>query len=174
MAGPSPDVISPIMGTVLECVDAALTEQDRGVGRSGLVFGTDVVADECCEGYLYVRLVTMYPSGDPFPTQDTRPGNCKPTLMASQLAVGVLRCIPTIEDGGDPPDAAELNEAALGIHADAAIILSALKCCLDPDDVVNLETLVLGAWTPRANLGGCGGGEWALTVGHGACRCQEG
>jgi hypothetical protein len=169
----SPDVISPIMAAVLACGQTALETYDRKVGRAGLVFGDLAVADECCDGYLYVRLVTMYPSGNPFPSQDLRPGNCKPTLMASQLALGIFRCIPTIEDGAELPSAEELNTATLGITADASILLSAMKCCVDPDSIENLERVVLGAWTPKPNLGGCGGGEWALTVGHGTCACPE-
>jgi hypothetical protein len=171
-----PDVIGQIMVAVLACAEQALTAADRPAGRVLIAPGGPPAWDECCDGFLYVRLVTMFPTagGAPFPQQDTRPGNCKPALIASTLALGVLRCASVVSDEGKAPTPEVLTAEALGVTADASILLQAIKCCVaemaqDQDSLV--EQSLLGAWSPAGPDGGCVGGEWQLTVGHGTCGC---
>jgi hypothetical protein len=172
-----PDIIGQIMGEVLTCAEDALHAKDRDCGRVLLVPGALPAWDECCDGFLFVRLITMFPTmgqGVPFPNPDTRPGNCKPVMMASQLGVGVLRCASVIDDNGTAPPAATLTAEALGMTADASILLSAIKCCVADmvdDEESWVEQVVLGSWLPQGPDGGCVGGEWTLTVAHGSCGC---
>lgn len=172
-----PDIIGQIMADVLTCAEEALTAAERPCDRVLLVPGALPAWDECCDGFLYVRLVSMYPTAGqsaPFPNQDTRPGNCKPVMIASQLAIGVLRCAATVDDNGVVPTAATLTAEARGMTADASILLAAIKCCIADmagDSGSLVEQLLLGAWQPLGPDGGCVGGEWTLTVAHGSCGC---
>jgi hypothetical protein len=167
------------MATILECARDKLEHYDRPADRVLLAPGDQPAWDECCDGFLYVRLITMYPTmgqSSPFPGQDTRPGNCKPSMIGSTIGVGVLRCAATQEDGGEAPTADVLTAEALGMTADASILLEAIKCCVAPltdDETSNALVMVLGTWTPRGPDGGCVGGEWTLTIGHGTCPCPE-
>lgn len=172
-----PDIIGQIMVDVLTCASDALTDEGRPVAREILTPGELPAWDECCDGFLYVRLITMYPTAGqsaPFPQQDTRPGNCKPIMMASQLGIGVLRCAAVVDDNGKAPTAATLTTEARGMTKDASIILSAIKCCIAPmvdADGSLVQQVVLGSWLPLGPEGGCTGGEWTLTVAHGTCGC---
>jgi hypothetical protein len=173
-----PDIIGQIMAEVLTCAEDTLSDGRRPCDRVLLVPGELPAWDACCEGFLYVRLITMYPTAggpnSPFPNQDTRPGNCKPTMMASQLGIGVLRCASTIDDNGVAPSAEVLTAEARGMTADASLVLAAIKCCV-ADIVTGTDSLVeqalLGSWFPAGPEGGCAGGEWTLTVAHGTCGC---
>lgn len=170
-----PDIIGEIMAAVLTCAADALKEAGRECGRQLLVPGDVPAWDECCEGFLYVRLITMFPTAGqtaPFPTLDTRPGNCKPNLMGSQLGIGVLRCAAVLDSNGNAPSAEVLTAEARGMTMDASIVLSAIKCCIgdmvETHDLV--EQVLLGSWLPLGPET-CTGGEWTLTVGHGTCGC---
>jgi hypothetical protein len=95
-------------------------------------------------------------------------------MMASVIGLGTLRCASTVDDNGKAPTPAVLTEEALGVTRDASILLEAIKCCVAPmvDDQESLVTqLVIGSWLPAGPDGGCVGGEWQLTVGHGSCGC---
>jgi len=171
----SPDVIGPLMQALLDCAQERLDAHDRSCDRIALTPGSEVAWDECCEGFLYVRLVTMFPTGNPFPQLDQRPGSCKPTMIGSTIAVGVLRCTPTQDSGGGAPPAADLTANTLEVTADASILLEAIKCCLadlTDDQASNAQQIVLGSWTPLGPEGVCVGGEWSITIGHGTCRCE--
>jgi hypothetical protein len=171
-------MIGQIMAEVLTCADDTLADGGRACGRVLLVPGELPAWDECCDGFLYVRLITMYPTAggpnSPFPNQDVRPGNCKPLMMASQLGIGVLRCASTVDDGGRAPTAATLTAEARGMTMDASLVLTAIKCCV-ADMVTSadswVEQALLGSWLPAGPEGGCVGGEWTLTVAHGSCGC---
>lgn len=171
-----PDVIGPLMSAILDCADTQLTANGRECDRVLLAPGVEPAYDECCDGFLYVRLTSMFPSGNPFPQQDTRPGNCKPTLIASTLAIGVLRCAAVVQDGGAVPTAEELTAETLGMTADASILLEAIKCCIVPltdDTTSDAVVATIGTWNPLGPDGGCVGGEWTITIGHGSCGCPE-
>lgn len=167
----APDLIGPIMGTLLTCAQDALNSYSRPVGLVSLVPGGEVAWDNCCDdgGQLYVRLVEMYPSGRPFPNADGQAA-CAPVMLAARLAVGVIRCAHTVDDNGVPPSAAELTADALSMTADASILLEALKCCFPTSDSHIMKSLI-GRWEPKGPSGGCAGGEWAVTVGFGTCNC---
>lgn len=177
MVPESPDIIGPLMQAVLTCAETQLDAHGRGVGRVLLSSGDAPAWDDCCEGQLWVRLITMFPTGNPFPLPDVRAGSCKPTMLGSTLGVGVLRCAAVVDEAGNAPAADTITNEALGATADAMIVLEALKCCvgdLTDDQTSNALAIMLGTWTPLGVEGGCVGGEWTLTLGTGTCGCPEG
>lgn len=168
-----PDLLGPTMGALLDCAEDALIENGRPAALVHLVPGLQVAWDNCCEGegQLWVRVLQVYPTGGPaapFPQQDVGQ-SCGVAHLAAVLGVGVVRCVHTLDDQGDPPTGQEMTGDALGMTADMAILLGAIECCFIAD---RRPTPRVGVWTPQGAQGGCGGGEWQLTVGVSACGCN--
>lgn len=155
---------------LLECARTALEDDGgRAPGLAHLTPGSFPAWDNCCEsgGQLYVRMPTVQPSGNPFPTMFTQP-RCAPPLLAVQYGVGVIRCTPTLDDSGEPPTAEELTASALELWRDAHVLQEAILCCLK--DAPGVQTYVMGAWNAQGAEGGCAGGEWTINVGLPSCE----
>lgn len=166
---PCTDLFADTMQTLLDCAEQALNVCDRSVGRAFLAPGQQVAHDDCCDGQLWVRLISAFPSGRPFPNPDSAQP-CGILLMALQLGLGIVRCAHTVDDNGNAPTPEELTEDTLGGTLDASILLSAIQCCELP--LATDKLIGLGTWTPSGPQGGCVGGEWSLTVGVGNCGCN--
>lgn len=162
------DYVSPAALALLECTRTALEAHERPVARAFFAPGLDVAWDDCCDGQLWVRVVEQYPTSR-FPSRDMSPG-CNPALWAVTLAVGVVRCTPTVDDNATPPNPEALTESAVGISADSAILLEAIRCCF-PGAAPFAAPLLVGNWNPLGPQGGCAGGEWRLTFGYPNCAC---
>lgn len=163
------DLFAPVMASLLDCANVALTDCQRPVGRAQLVVG-EVAHDDCCEGsgQLSVRLIDAFPSGRPFPQADmVQP--CGITVLAARIGVGVVRCAHVLTDDGDPPTPEEITADALGATADASILLSAIQCCDLSGTYTEIERVV--RWVSTGAQGGCLGGEWELLVGLNGCGC---
>lgn len=134
---------------LLAVVAGALSEAGRPAGRSAVVVG-QVAWDDCCEGYLYVGCERLYHSST-FPVEDAGWDPCHVSANAALFVVGLLRCVPTLDDGGTPPSPAALTAASLVVYDDAAVILAALRTqACDPD-----VTMVLAGQTYPGADGGC-------------------
>lgn len=160
------ELIGPLVDDLLACAVAALSADP--VGRAQISPGATVAWDDCCEGQLWVRVVSIHPTGAPYPGQDTRQ-NCGVLLWAANLAVGVLRCAAVVNDQGQAPSPATLTAEAHRMLADEAALSEAVRCCFAPNHEYLKTTL--GAWTPLGPDGGCVGGEWALTISVDVCQC---
>lgn len=176
-----PDLIGPIMASVLECASLALERYDIPTAKNFISAGGEVPWDNCCvaedgsNGQLWVRMVDFHPTG-PFPAQERQITPCTPIMMAAQLGVGVLRCVSTVNDQGQFPSAAEMTADGLAMTMDASTILEALKCCVGPmaeDDESPVLKVGINTWLPLGAQGGCAGGEWTIWVGLGSCRCPD-
>lgn len=172
----SRDPVGPVLEALLDCTLAALCDSGREPGLASLVPGSDVAWDNCCgdkPGQLYVRLMEMYPTAGAgaFPGRDTRP-RCSPNLWGVRVAVGVIRCVHTVDEQGTPPTADEMQGDALNITKDAAAVRDGILCCF-VGNTRNLDGWVLEGWQPQGPRGGCAGGEWVLTLGIATCSCPE-
>jgi hypothetical protein len=158
------------VSTILEeIVAAVLARYDEcavpGFCRTGIV-GGNVAWDDCCdcgagEGQLWARLVEWIP--DPA-IPSTGPTGCdQPTTLI--VGVGALRCVPTLDENGQAPTAAEEAEAAGKINLDAQLIRDAVMCSLPEREWVG--------WAPLGYEGGCGGGEHIFQVPFAGCACDE-
>ena len=140
----------------------------------------DWCASECgndCGGQLHVGLRRLYPSRE-FPRiasdsrgADVRKGACPPMVTAAEFTITLARCTPMVDDQGLPPDCAELNDAALTLHVDAAAIMNALHCCV-PSIVVNGRQVkyVMGEQTFDVQ-GGCQVLKQNVIIQLGGCSC---
>jgi hypothetical protein len=162
------DLISEILEiNILEAVEARFVECEApGFCRSGLV-GGNVAWDDCCEcsadaeGQLWVRLIEWIPDPD---EEEVGWGGCeRPGVM--MVGVGALRCVPTIDEDGNPPTAQEETWAAMKVHRDSQIIRSAVLCSDE-------EATWIG-WVPLGYEGGCGGGEHIFQVSFSGCHCDD-
>ncbi len=166
------DLLRDPLLDLLLCAETALDDCGRPVDLVTIAPGQSVAWDNCCEdgGQLYVRVVEVFPTGGTtaaFPSIDTQQ-QCGVSMLAAQIAVGVIRCAHTIDDDGNPPSAAEMTADALGTTADMTILLDAIQCCFGPQQ----KHFKVSNWTPQGVRGGCVGGEWNLYVAVGPCACQ--
>jgi hypothetical protein len=148
---------------MLDCVCTALTERGQGpTCWCGLWPGADVAWDYCGEcsddgkcGMAYLRPDIAFPySTFPFAEPDT---NCKRPI-GYRFEIGVVRCMPTMNEDGELPSEAEIREATLGLMLDQHALLCAIRECRAPG-LVSLE-----GWTPAGPEGGCVGGAWTIFV----------
>jgi hypothetical protein len=152
---------------LLADTEADLDAVERPVGRSLIVPGIDEAWDDCCNGQLSVRVLSITPSGRPFPSQDL---SACPALYAALIGLTVIRCAATSADDGTPPPAAALTSEALGLLTDMAIMRRALLGLMDEGSKPRgLETVRLSEWFPKGPQGGCVGGEWQAYLGMAPC-----
>jgi len=157
------DVCALLLGRVRD----ALVVCDRDVQTAYVAAGS-VAWDNCC-GQLVVAPERVYRTAR-FPTEGPDENGCYDGLIALDLVVLLLRCVPVIEDDGSVPDDLELGAAYSAILNDAAVIWDVLATVDLPD------------WWERANQGqtfvgaegGCIGVETRITVGvDGELWCAE-
>lgn len=180
-----PDLLGPLMLDLLDCAENSMNAASTPVGRAHLVAGLDAVWDDCCEadadtpgGTLYVRVVETYPTagqGSPYPQRDTSTRSCHPFAWAVQLAVGVVRCTPTVDDNGVAPSPDAITLSALEMTRDRATLETAIRCCFANADgaPTGMEEgkVILFGWLPLGANGGCAGGEWTLYALLNSCAC---
>ena len=122
------------------------------VGSGGIAW------DDCC-GTLVVVPERIYRSTS-FPGEDTNEVICFDGLIAIELSVLLLRCLPVLDERGRAPSQAALDAAYADILGDAAVVYNALTTQF-PEywERTNPSQTFLGA------QGGCIGVETRLIIG---------
>jgi hypothetical protein len=158
--------ITPLLQNLLDVVVAYAAECELPSWcRQGLVAGA-AAWDVCCDcgdgsGQLWVRLVGWEPNPD---DDDVGWGGCEQTTELV-IGVGSLRCVPTLDDNGNPPSAEQEADSATQIQWDADVLRNAVMCSLTERRWVS--------WQPLDNQGGCGGGEHLFRVPFYPCDCTD-
>ena len=163
------DVCALLLGRIRD----ALVLCGRDVQTAYVAAGS-VAWDNCC-GQLVVAPERVYRTAR-FPLEGPDENGCFDGLIALDLVVLLLRCVPVIEDDGSVPDDLELSAAYTGILADAAVIWDVLASTQLPEwwERANENQVYVGA------EGGCIGVETRVTVGVDAelwcaqCAPEEG
>lgn len=153
------------LNTLLDTAAVAVSGCGYPVSRIGVVHG-EVVWDECCEGYLYIR-VMQNTRANPFPQASTAPTTCS-LIPTAQVELGILRCAPVMDDNGVAPSAAEQSEFAQTAIRDKSILYHVLMSHY-PDWAK--FPVVIDKWTPLNIQGGCGGGAWQFYIDVALCPC---
>lgn len=164
--------VRPLWERMLALLDCAVDELDdnaqagNGLGapaHRSVQPGASAVWDDCCDceadescgGQVWVRVARAYPT-DPLPIKVLRNIPC-PDVVGVQVAVGIVRCVSTMDDLGRAPHPDQLIADGHQMVCDMAALLRAAECCIEDD-----EAAVLDQWTPLGASGGCAGGEWTL------------
>jgi hypothetical protein len=174
VTGAECDHITPMLLLLHETVESVFSGSGRpAFCRSGLVHG-EAAWDDCCDcgidrdGQLWVRLVNMAPDPAFALPED---GKCLMPFQAI-VAVGALRCVPTLDENGYPPTAAAEQESTIGINRDAALVRYAVDCVwAELPETYDISYRWEG-WQPVGSEGGCGGGEHMFALVVDACVCQ--
>ena len=145
------DNVGPVLQDILTAAEAALIACSRPVKLVTLSPGSSVAWDDCCDGELWVRLITMTPNI----------ANVSDiTDVTVTAGVGVVRCFNGMDNDARPPTAAEMTADTLGSLTDADALLGALYNFTPKAETRNL-TVTTG--TPLGPQGYCGGFEWTFT-----------
>lgn len=134
--------------------------------------------DICCEGLAYVAIGDTYPSSTSFPDQDIiRQANtaCIPPGWAQDIRMGIIRCVPTGDEQGNPPTNAEWNAAYVQNVYDSAALRKA-ACCLRSWVINGVDfwlgmSAVINRQTQINPQGGCVERNVTLTVQFPNCDC---
>lgn len=84
------------------------------------------------------------------------------SMRAASLAVQVVRCYPTVDDDGNPPDPTVEEEAAHVVYDDADLLWRALIAGADDRSFSQPQGLAFEGWAGLGPDGGLAGG--VLTV----------
>lgn len=154
--------IITMMGAVLEDVAGYLGDRAE---RHVIQPGEEVAWDDCCDGQLAVRLISVNPAPQGAP--GARP--CPPAGWNVTLGVSMVRCVASLKDDGEPPSAEEITQDGIDVVGDMTLIQIAIDCVTRArPEVQRLELL---GWTPLGPAGGCAGGEWRLHMFVPSCAC---
>jgi hypothetical protein len=117
-----------------------------------------VAWDSCC-GLLVAAPERTYRSAQ-FPIAGTTDYQCESAFIVVDVVVLLLRCVPTIDDRGNPPAVSALSAAYAGVLNDAAVIYNVVTGELPEGwQRANVDQGYVGA------QGGCVGVETRLSVG---------
>lgn len=159
-----PAIVDPIviLDALRACLCSTLTAREDPPCWCGIVPGPVAYPDYCgCGGegcgMAWARLDRIYPSTK-FPAPDSTAATCA-TPLAAVLEVGVLRCWPTIQEGGKAPTVDAMANATMRATADAVSLFKAVRCCTEVTD----HPYLLGVYLPQ-DAGDCGGGRLTVTV----------
>lgn len=156
-----------VAAAVLAHVEEALTEGGAAPISTAYVALGEVAWDDCC-GQLVVAIERVYRTVEPFPSEATSDVRCAGLLIAVDVVVELLRCLPVLDDSGNAPTPEALDAAYEPIYRDSALVWNALASA----DLLGDDGYGDPVWD-RANLnqtwiapqGGCIGTETRVTLG---------
>lgn len=172
-------LLSPaaIVTGIGQCVVDALDQTPAGApDRQCLLLPTISIPWDNCYGdcgQVALAIQSVYGSWR-FPTaaeaKDWQP--CGPEYQVIQAIVQVVRCVPTMDDQGNPPPCADSLAAAITLENDRTAVRQALACCLNDLKSGNR----ISGWSLQPSItvgeqGGCAGVETPFLFGLRSCLC---
>ncbi len=168
--GPPDPIGTPVAQQLLTCLTTQLAQlprppkytQLRVGAETGPLIGENV--DECCAGLAWVRIASIYPSWDSFPSPDNTWLPCGPLAYAVVLEMGVAFCMPWSDsddsfENRDPPNTTDWSNAFTTQMQHQTLMRRAAACCWHPT-----QRRAVGEWNPLSVEGGCTGGTLRVTV----------
>lgn len=170
-------MIDPIavMDEVLTCAfDGVDHAGDLAINRVCAVPG-DIVWDSCECGQLVISENRRYGSTKFASEEPDLDAECGEPVLTVDFTLSLTRCVPTMDDAGNPPDCAALSVAAHQLMKDKADLRLAVMCCLTTmyDTHANgLLGFIIQAQETIGPSGGCAGSELNFLVGFpNPCGC---
>jgi hypothetical protein len=156
--GTTPDLFYPVGQRYLDSALEYLTP----VPSFQIVLqpGEEVAWDECCDGMLYVKVINVTP------VQGNTKANgmpCGILAWSVQFGIGVLRCVATIDDRGNPPGAVKINADGAQFSKDMSNLLASVVC---------LGEATINEAVPLGPQGTCAGSEVRFTLRLPVCGCD--
>lgn len=152
--------------TVLEELATCMCAQFIAAGLPphcfcGVVPGQEAAYDYAgdCDiacGMAWVRLITSYPSVIVATPYD-QPNNCG-AMLGIEVEMGSVRCVPGLDNSGNPPAPADLLASAQLQSADMMAMRRAIACCSGSRD------FLVGSYQPIGPEGGLVGGFWSIAI----------
>lgn len=151
-----------VLARLEACGSEPITTSYSGVGL--------IAVDDCC-GQLVVAPERVFRSEE-FPLEATTDERCGAATVGIEMLVTLARCVPSPDDRGRAPSAAELSLAHKQILDDAAIVWAAVTDA----SVLDVEWDRAGvSQTFSGNEGGCVSIDTRLVVGISAAQwCLDG
>jgi hypothetical protein len=148
-------VAEVMMNRALDALEACGISEP--IVESYVVVG-ELAWDECC-GILAAAPARTFKTVN-FPQAVSDVTNCDSSLLAVDIVVILLRCMPSIDAQGNMPTPAEIGAASAAIANDAAIIMNAMMAPMPEGwERANLEQTFEGA------EGGCVAIDTRMTIG---------
>lgn len=154
--------ISRILQAILTKADDGLSHK---VWRKVISPGTPAWDDCGCSdetgdgGLLTLHVISIEPvySG----SSSGSSAGCGPAMWRYTAALGVYRCVSTLDDDGLPPSEFNVTQDGLSVIRDMAELRAVLACELP--EITGVMRASLGDWTPADPQGGCAGGQWTAS-----------
>lgn len=147
--------VGSVCRSVLEYVEQVLKDCGRAPVQSYVAAGA-IAWDDCC-GLLVVAPERVYRTAR-FPQEGPDARGCYDGLIAVSIIVLLLRCVPVLDDKGQPPPVSELDAAYNDALIDASVIWDALAS-IQSYETASQEQQFVGA------QGGCIGIESRIILG---------
>jgi hypothetical protein len=94
----------------------------------------------------------------------------------ARVTASVTRCVPTMNERGEPPTCADELAAAITLENDRTAVRQAIACCLNSAHVSRPDLVgnwLLGPTTTVGELGGCAGSETEFLIATQSCPCPD-
>lgn len=165
------DPVWPKLVALRDCLATALTGTIKG-GVCRLAIEPGAVAWDFCSstvdgdgneinGQAWVRWTNRFPySTFPIPANSARPCGFPKAVV---IEMGIIRCVPIMDDRGNPPDADAMTDAAQAAGIDGEALLWAV-CCASSTDAFKNRSILVGNLLPVGPQGACGGVTLTLTM----------
>lgn len=175
----------PIVTGLAGCVIGALEQTPAGAPcRQCVLLPTQQIPwDNCgpceddCNGQVAFAIREVYGS-DTFPTPAAQKtwSKCGPRYAVARVVVSVTRCVPGMDERGEPPSCADELVAAIILENDRTAVRQGLACCLNAAHQATpglvSEWLISPSLTV-GELGQCAGSETEFLVGVRTCLCPD-
>jgi len=155
------------IATFLDELKTALLEGDCKLDPAPALvypnyYGQAVPADSPC-GQLSFRFVSAAPKYRDGAGRVSMRQPCAVDWWDVIIEIKILRCIPTIDNGGQAPAPEKVTAAANQIMHDMSQILKTAQA--------NKRIYAIGPWTPAIASGSASGGSWTVTFRADAQPC---
>lgn len=180
----SPGFVAIVTG-LAGCVFDALAQTPAGAPcrQCALLPTQQVPWDNCgpceggCDGQVAFAIREVYGSDSfPQPAAAKTWSKCGPRYAVARVVVSVTRCVPGMDDNGNPPSCDAELLASVILENDRTAVRQGLACCLN--SAAQASPTLLSEWlispsTTVGELGQCAGSETEFLIGVRTCSCPD-
>lgn len=116
---------------------------------------------DCAQLVVSIDRITGH-EGNPA-VETNNPVRCL-TMRAVELSVWLLRCVPVVDDDGNPPEPLDIEASSAEIAMDPIRVLDAILAAYQAGDLGHLWGLVFLDWRSLTPQGGLAGGQQRLRI----------